>query len=84
MLKKMKGLAVLLALAGFAALATAGTPSPEVYGFRIDKINKDDDTYRYGNLYLLTGPDGKEQYLIVRDVSGAVAIVRRKPAKAGK
>lgn len=84
MLKKMKGFLVLLGLAGFAALATAGTPSPEVYGFRVEKINKDDDAYRYGNLYLLTGPDGKEQYLIVRDVSGAVAIVRREPAKAGK
>lgn len=84
MLKKIKGLAVLLALAGFAGLATAGTPSPEVYGFRIEKINKDDDAYHYGNLYLLTGPGGKEQYIIVRDVSGAVAIVRREPAKAGK
>lgn len=62
----------------------AGTPVPEVYGFKIEKINKDDDAYRYGNLYLLTGPGGKEQYIIVRDVSGAVAIVKREPAKSGK
>ncbi len=62
----------------------AGTPAPEVYGFKVEKINKDDDAYRYGNFYLLTGPGGKEQYIIVRDVSGAVAIVKREPAKTGK
>ncbi len=84
MLKKAGWAVAALAFAGLSTLATAGTMSPEVYGFRIEKINKDDDAYRYGNLYLLTGPDGKEQYIIVRDVSGAVAIVKREqPARAG-
>ncbi len=73
-----------LVLAGFTTVAAAGAPASEVYGFRVEKINKDDDAYCYGNHYLLTGPGGKEQYIIVRDVSGAVAIVKREPAKAGK
>lgn len=81
---KMRRVIAGLALAGLASLAVAGTPSPEVYGFKIEKINKDDDAYRYGNLYLLTGPGGKEQYIIVRDMSGAIAIIRREPGKTGK
>ena len=84
MLKKIGGTVAALVLAGSIVPAAAGTSSPEVYGFKIEKINKDDDAYRYGNLYLLTGPDGREQYIIVRDVSGAVAIVKREPARTVK
>ena len=47
----------------------------------VEKISKDDDAYRQGNIYLLTGPDGREQYIIVRDLSGAVAIVKREPVR---
>jgi hypothetical protein len=84
MLKKIGGTVAALVLAGSVIPAAAGSPSPEVYGFKVEKINKDDDAYRYGNLYLLTGPGGREQYIIVRDVSGAVAIIKREPARTGK
>ena len=50
MLKKAGWMVAALAFAGFSGLATAATMSPDVYGFRIEKINKDDDAYRYGNL----------------------------------
>lgn len=64
-----------------AAIAASAVTGPEVYGFRVEKISKDDDAYRQGNIYLLIGPDGREQYIIVRDLSGAVAIVKREPVR---
>ena len=42
-----------------AAIAASAVTGPEVYGFRVEKISKDDDAYRQGNIYLLTGPDGQ-------------------------
>ena len=83
MKKRVIGIGAGLWLALSAGVAMAGTPSPEVYGFKVDPINRDETEYP-GRLYLLTGPDEREQYLIVRDVSGAVAIVRREvPAPQG-
>ena len=83
-MKKVSALVALLGCLGVVTVTSAGTPSPEVYGFRVDRIGGDDNAYHQGSLYLLTGPDGKEQYIIVRDVSGAVAVVKREPAKIGK
>lgn len=80
---KIKWLVAILAFCGVSAtaMAQATATGPEVYGFRIEKISRDDDAYRQGNLFLLTGPNGKEQYIIVRDVSGAVAIIKREPVR---
>lgn len=80
-MKKIKWLLAALAFCGIQGTALAQGTGPDVYGFKVDKISKDDDAYRQGSLYLLTGPDGKEQYIIVRDISGAVAIIKRDPAK---
>ncbi len=80
-MQTIKWLIAALAFSGVTASALAQATGPDVYGFRVEKISKDDDAYRQGNLYLLTGPDGKEQYILVRDVSGAVAIVKREPSK---
>ncbi len=80
-MQTIKRLLAGLVLLGFSAAAFAQATGPEVYGFRIEKISRDDDAYRQGNLYLLTGPDGREQYIIVRDISGAVAIIKREPAR---
>lgn len=79
----MKWLIAALAFCGMSAqaMAAATATGPEVYGFRVEKISKDDDAYRQGNIYLLTGPDGKEQYIIVRDISGAVAVVKRESSR---
>lgn len=80
-MQTIKWLIAALAFSGATASALAQATGPDVYGFRVEKISKDDDAYRQGNLYLLTGPDGKEQYILVRDVSGAVAIIKREPSK---
>ncbi len=80
-MQKIKWLVAAFAFFGISVIVLAQATGPEVYGFKVDKISKDDDVYRQGNLYLLTGPDGKEQYIIVRDISGAVAIIKRDPVK---
>ncbi len=80
-MQKIKWLVAAFAFFGISGIVLAQATGPEVYGFKVDKISKDDDVYRQGNLYLLTGPDGKEQYIIVRDISGAVAIIKRDPVK---
>lgn len=80
-MQKIKWLVAALAFSGISGTVLAQSTGPEVYGFRIEKISRDDDAYRQGSLYLLTGPNGKEQYIIVRDISGAVAIIKREPVK---
>lgn len=78
---KIKWFMAVLAFSGISGTVMAQATGPEIYGFRVDKISKDDDAYRQGSLYLLTGPDKKEQYIIVRDISGSVAIIKREPVK---
>ncbi len=80
-MQKIKWLVAAFAFFSIPGTVLAQASGPDIYGFRVEKISKDDDAYRQGNLYLLTGPDGKEQYIIVRDISGAVAIIRRDPVK---
>lgn len=80
-MRSIKQLVAALVFSGFFTAVFAQATGPEVYGFRIEKISRDDDAYRQGNLYLLTGPDAREQYIIVRDVSGAVAIIKREPVR---
>ena len=80
-MQKIKWLVAALAFSGVSGTVLAQATGPEVYGFKVDKISKDDDVYRQGSLYLLTGPDGREQYIIVRDISGSVAIIKRDTSK---